>query len=157
MDIFLFQSAPSKSRSNHQAHPHARFYVQSQKHLKAMKDGTKQTVPTPTMRFTTCQTVCTDLKLGDEYTSLKHERVVFRLHLVRHGGCQDILRVKTSGFTSPGCQQDQRQNCQGTVLWCEVGDRWNDIYIYIYTYIWSYTHLDIYVPGIYVFIVYIYI
>ena len=30
-----------------------------------------------------------------------------------------------------------------------------DEMIYIYTYIWSYTHLDIYVPGIYVFIVYI--
>lgn len=54
-----------------------------------MKDGTKQTVPTPTMRFTTCQTVCTDLKLDDEYTSLKHEHVLFLLHLVRHGGCQD--------------------------------------------------------------------
>ena len=133
--------------SNHQSHPHARFYVQSQKHLKAMKDGTQQTVPTPTMRFTTYQTVCTDLKLDDEYTSLKHEHVLFLLHLVRHGGWTPIiLRVKTSGFTSPGCQQDQRQNCQGTVLWCEVGDRW-------YVYIWSYTHLDIYIRGI-LFVVY---
>ena len=110
------------------------------------------------MRFTTCQTVCTDLKLDDEYTSLKHEHVLFRLHLVRHGGCQDILRVKISGFTSPGCQQDQRQNCQGTVLWCEVGDRWYDIYImYIYLIIYTSGHLYSWysIRGIYnVFMVY---
>lgn len=156
MDIFLFQSAPSKSWSNHQAHPHARFYVQSQKHLKAMKDGTKQTVPTPTMRFTTCQTVCTDLKLDDEYTSLKHKHVLFLLHLVRHGGCQDILRVKTSGVhvARMSARPTPELPRPGSLMWC-----WRQmicIYLIIYTSGHLYSWYSI--RGIYnVFMVYGYL
>ena len=50
--FFVLESAPNKSRSNHfvRTGDDARFYVQSQKHLKAMKDGTNDA------KKTTCQT-----------------------------------------------------------------------------------------------------
>lgn len=118
-----------------------------------MKDGTKQTVPTPTMRFTTCQTVCTDLKLDDEYTSLKHEHVLFLLHLVRHGGCQD-------NFEGENLRGSRRQDVSKTNARTAKA-RFFDVKLatdeMIYIYIFDHIHIWTSMFLVYMYLSYIYI